>query len=451
MPELCLHGRVAILGSGREGLSAYRYIDALGTAADLQLITEGLSQRPGEADLVASGKLQLSRLEDAGLEQFDLLIRSPGISPYRPPIQAAIDAGVSVTTPSSLWFQAHPAARTIAVTGTKGKSTTASLLAHLMAKQGLSVQLAGNIGTPLLDCSDQAVDWWVIELSSYQLADLQGQPTLGVLLNLASDHVDWHGGEARYRADKLRLAELVKSGGLLANAADPGLREALAGRDDVAWFEVDELGRQCAMPPRLPGAHNRVNLAACLAVLKRVGGDSAAALTDVESYTGLPHRLQFIGAVGGVDIIDDSISSAPVATVAAMSALQGRKVVLLVGGLDRGVDWRPYAEALAAHPPAAVVTLPDNGPQILRAIENAGIRPELGTSEARDLQEGVERARALAPEGGVILLSPGAPSFPHFRDFEDRGRQFARHFGLEAEQVLPDALRAPGREGYERQ
>lgn len=430
MSDFNLQGRVAILGSGREGLSAYRYLSKLGTADDLQLITEARSGRPGEDELEQSGRLRVGPLEAVDLARFDLIIRSPGISPYRRPIQDAIGAGVAVTTASSLWFRAHPQAQTIAITGTKGKSTTASLLAHLMQRQGITVQLAGNIGTPLLDCPDEGVDWWVIELSSYQLADLQAKPTLGVVLNLASDHVDWHGGEVRYHADKLRLADLVAAGNLLANGADPGLRKALAGRAGVEWFEANAQSGGHEMPERLPGSHNRANLAACLAVLERLGLERRAALSDLASYPGLPHRLQHIGCVNGVDVIDDSISSAPVATVAAMSALEGREVVLLVGGLDRGVDWRPYAQALCAHPPAGVVALPDNGANILAAIEKAGIRPELGSVAVKNLEEGVAEAFAMAPEGGVILLSPGAPSFPHFRDFEDRGRQFAKHCGL---------------------
>lgn len=420
-----LEGRIAILGSGREGLSAFEYLRELGTASSLELITEGLSGRPKEAELQAAGVLKVGPFDEAGLENYDLLIRSPGVSPYRAPIEAAIESGVRVTTPSSIWFRAHPDARTVAITGTKGKSTTSALLTHLLQAQGLRVRLAGNIGTPLLECDDKDVDWWVIEMSSFQVADLDGRPTIGLLLNLATDHLDWHGSEARYRADKLRLAELVRADGLIANGSDPVLRDALARHEAVEWFSGEGNAVGITMPASLPGKHNRANLAACLAVLGKLGLDRGKALSDLESFVGLPHRLQNLGSEGGLQFINDSISTAPVATLAALEALAGRKVVLLVGGYDRGIDWQPYAEAMRAHPPAGIIAMPDNGPKILLALRKAGVSPELGMAEVNNLEAAVERARKIAPPGAVVLLSPGAPSFPHFRDYEDRGRRFA--------------------------
>ena len=426
-------GRIAILGSGREGLAAFEYIDDLGTADHLELITEGLSGRAKESELAASGHLRICPFGEAGLEANDLLVRSPGVSPYRDPIQAAMKTGVRITTPSSMWFQAHPDANTIVISGTKGKSTTSALLAHLLAAQGRRVQLAGNIGTPLLTCDDGNVDWWVIELSSFQIADLEGRPTLAVLLNLATDHLDWHGSETRYRSDKLRLANLVESGGLIANGSDPVLREALAGRPDVEWFSSEPGGEllvgadEVVMPVSLPGKHNRANLSACIAIMRRLGCDRRQALAALPSFKGLPHRLQNLGTADGLKFIDDSISTAPVATVAALEALAGEKVVLLAGGFDRGIDWSPYARAMRAHPPAAVIALPDNGPRILAALKEAGVEVELGVVEAENLKVAVELARKLAPAGAVVLLSPGAPSFPHFRNYEDRGIRFAEY------------------------
>jgi len=435
--EPCLKGRIAILGSGREGLAAFDYITALGTAESLEIITEGRSGRGREAELDQRGLLTVCPFGDADLESFDWLIRSPGVSPYRRSLEAAAKSGVRFSTPSTLWFHAHPDAKTIAITGTKGKSTTAALLAHLLRHLGLRVELAGNIGTPLLACDDSGVDWWVIELSSYQTTDLEARPTLGVLLNLGTDHLDWHGSEARYRYDKLRLADLVEPGGLLANRDDPVLRAGLEGRPAVDWFSPDlvdtVLGREqgFTMPPSLPGRHNRVNVAACLAVLGRLGLDAEKAVEPLDSFEGLPHRLQRLDWAGGVEFIDDSISTAPVALVAALEALRDRTVILLAGGLDRGIDWGPYAREIRQHPPAALITMPNNGSLIAAALEKAGVKPELGTIVAESLEDAVEKARGIAPEEAVVLLSPGAPSFPQFRDFEDRGRQFARFCGFE--------------------
>ena len=430
--------RVAILGSGREGLSAYEYLSARGDTASLAMITEGRSGRSREADLESRGLLRVCPFDEVDFSPFDVLVRSPGVSIYRQCLQRASDAGVSITSPSSIWFQAHPDARTVVITGTKGKSTTSALLAHLGRARGFKVQLAGNIGTPLLACDDSGIDWWVIELSSYQIADLDARPTFGVLLNLTSDHLDWHGSEARYRSDKLRLAELVGSGGLVANRSDEFLKASLSGRDDIKWFDPELADRVLGqagvarMPPSLPGRHNRANLSACLAVLELMDPGAVNSIAGLETFQGLPHRLQSLGTFDGVEFINDSISTAPVATIAALEALQGRPLVLLAGGFERGIEWSPWAEAMRAHPPAALIAMPDNGPKILQAVQKAGIKPQLGVATANDLQNAVERARSMAPEGGVVLLSPGAPSFPYFRDFEDRGQQFAEYVSGDA-------------------
>lgn len=428
-PGWVLAGRVAILGSGREGLAAYDYLRALGVSDSLDVITEGRAASPKELELEARGELRVCSLDQARLENLDVLVRSPGISIYRECIRRAAAAGVRITTPSSIWFQAHPDARTIVITGTKGKSTTATLLTHLLGHAGLRVRLAGNIGTPLLACDDRDVDWWVIELSSFQLADLEARPTIGVLLNLATDHLDWHGDEEHYRSDKLRLADLLAGRDLLANRSDPVLYRALEGRPDIAWFDAS-LADGIAMPASLPGRHNRANLAACLAVLDKLGIDRGQPMEALPSFEGLPHRLRSLGTAGGVEYIDDSISTAPVATVAALEALQGRKVVLLAGGLDRGIDWTPSAHAIRAHPPVALVALPDNGPRIAAALAAAGVRLPRGIFTATDLADAVMIARRVAEAGEVVVLSPGAPSFPYFRDYEDRGLQFARLCGF---------------------
>jgi UDP-N-acetylmuramoylalanine--D-glutamate ligase len=442
-----LSGRIAILGTGREGQSAWRYLRARRPELELTLIDEAEPDPAFAALLTSSDRLLIGPLDDAGLESCDVLIRSPGISPYRDCLQAARAAGVRVTSPSSLWFAAHPEARTVCVTGTKGKSTTSALLAHMLRGCGREVRLAGNIGRPLLDCDDRGVDWWVIELSSYQLADLEARPSLGVILNLSPEHLDWHGSEAAYQRDKLRLAKLAGSGAVIANAAEPRLREAFAGDPGVTWFNdpagihlrADGLGDghlrlPLEMPASLPGAHNRSNVAAALTVIRRIGADLDAALAALPTFRALPHRLQPLGERGGIRFVDDSISSTPVATAAALEALSGRAITLIVGGLDRGIDWKACIRTMQEYPPASIIGVPDNGARVVRAVSAAGIEPALGLHEAADLAAAVALGVELTPAGGILLLSPGAPSFPRFRDYRDRGRRFATLCGFDPEE-----------------
>ncbi|MDX1380964.1 MAG: UDP-N-acetylmuramoyl-L-alanine--D-glutamate ligase [Xanthomonadales bacterium] len=442
-------GPVAILGMGREGRSAWRYLRAQHPGLRLDLLDEAPPDPQFAAGLGPLDRLVHRSLDQAGLERYALLVRSPGISPYREPLERARRAGVRVTTPTRLWFAAHPGARTICITGTKGKSTTSALLAQVLAAAGRRVCLAGNIGKPLLDFdgADAGVDWWVIELSSYQIADLEARPGVAVLLNLSPEHLDWHGSEAAYRRDKLRLAALADGNPVIANAADPVLRAELAGVANLTWFN-DPAGIRAAdghlhdggrtlpasLPAGLPGAHNLSNLAAALTVVRRIGEDVAQALAAAADFRPLPHRLQLLGEESGRRFVNDSISSTPVATAAALETFAGQDVVLVVGGFDRGLDWKPYLQTFAVRTPLAVIGIPDNGPRILDALREGGIRPAAGLHAQPDLAAAVALARQLAPAGALVLLSPGAPSFPQFRDYRDRGRQFAALGGFEIEE-----------------
>jgi UDP-N-acetylmuramoylalanine--D-glutamate ligase len=271
------------------------------------------------------------------------------------------------------------------------------------------------------------------------------------LLNISEDHLDWHRGFENYRADKLRLAELACDGRVIANFADDELKKSLMGSPGVTWFNfitqwvagndyVIRMSEMTDMPgvvydqisgsTSLPGEHNMHNLAAALTVLDTLGLEVPDMHDALFSYAALPHRLQTIGFRSGIRYVDDSISTTPVSVKAALGAMGGSGVVLLLGGMDRGLDWSGFAETLASQAPHAIITLPDNGPRILAALEAAGVSPAGGMHTAKDLRAAVTLAEKLAPENGCILLSPGAPSFPRFRDFEDRGDQFRKFSGF---------------------
>jgi UDP-N-acetylmuramoylalanine--D-glutamate ligase len=184
------------------------------------------------------------------------------------------------------------------------------------------------------------------------------------------------------------------------------------------------------MPPGLPGRHNLLNAAAALTAVGAAGLDVQQAALAVASFKSLPHRLQVLGQRQGVTYINDSIASTPVATVAALEALQDRPIVLILGGMDRGLDWSRYAAAFVQASLRAVIGLPANGPRIIATLRQAGIAPASGFHEVVDLPSAVALARELATAGDTVLLSPGAPSFPQFIDFRDRGQAFARVCGF---------------------
>ena len=442
--------RVAILGLGREGQSVWRQLRRRYPGMPLGLFEEA----PGEDGFSSLlnplvDQYNLGPLDVSHLKQFDVLVRSAGISPYRQELEQLRLGGMRFTTASSLWFAENPGARTICITGTKGKSTTAALVTHLLKWTGLKACLSGNIGRPMLDCDDNDVDWWVIELSSYQISDLEAAPGYVMILNLSDEHIDWHGGSARYRADKLRLAKLAGGKGLIVNAADGFLVKSLDKSGGITWFNggdgwiagldrvikrqagVEKAVRVVRGPASLPGEHNMHNLAAALTLLDELGLEIQDLDKALAAFSGLPHRLQTIGTRDGVRYVDDSISTTPVSVVAALETLGTDGMVLLLGGLDRGLDWHQFARGLAGHPPLAIITMPDNGEKVYAALQAAGVDPAGGLHTVDNLSEAVKLAQSLAPDNGCILLSPGAPSFPHFRDFEDRGNQFAAFAGIE--------------------
>lgn len=418
--------RVGIWGLGREGRALARAIAERLPGTPLVLVDEGPSV-PG----VTAGS------DPAALLDCDVVVRSPGISRYRPEAARLAAAGVRLTTGTNLWFAENPGALTIGVTGTKGKSTTSALIAHLAAARGMRVRLAGNIGRPLVDllAEDPAgVDLWVLELSSFQTSDLEASPSVGVLLNLYREHTDWHGTQERYWADKLALFAHRPQMRSVLNAADPAIRARTAAFPNPVWFRSPEgfdvgpsgialRGRPYAdrSSIALAGDHNLDNVCAALAALAAAGVEGEDLAASLAGFRPLAHRLEPLGERGGVLFVNDSIATIPEATVAAARALAPRPTVLLVGGRDRSQDYAPLAAYLrAGSSVVGVVGMPANGPAILDRVRGAPV-PAV---TADDLGDAVRRARAMVPAGGAVLLSPGAPTGDDFGDFQVRGDAF---------------------------
>jgi UDP-N-acetylmuramoyl-L-alanine---L-glutamate ligase len=426
--------RVAIWGLGREGRAATRFLRAHHPELPLVVLDDAESAAHsgefGNLDY-AFGSPAIAQT----LGRVDVLVKSPGVSLYRPEIARARERGVAITSLLNLWFAEGLALETVCVTGTKGKSTTASLLAHILARLGRRTALAGNIGVPVADIDQTAADIAVIEVSSYQAADFDGLCDIAVLTSLFPEHLDWHGSLDAYYRDKLNL--LRHSRYVIANrTATPahGLAQAFFGDEaglhscgNAVFDSAERIGvvgnRYLARP------HNLSNLCAALAVVKRLGLDLAAALAAAEDFRALPHRQQEIGEIDGVLYVDDSISTAPQSTLAALDVYAGREVTLIVGGYDRGIDYRPLVERLAGGAAHAIICLGDSGRRIHDQLRARN--PELaGLAAARSMTEAVATAQRMTGRGGVVLLSPAAPSYGQYRDFAERGRDFVAKAGF---------------------
>ncbi|MEV0005908.1 UDP-N-acetylmuramoyl-L-alanine--D-glutamate ligase [Micromonospora sp. NPDC050980] len=436
-----LRGRhVAVWGAGREGRAAVIAIAAHGPAA-LVAVDDSANflSLPWEGPLAAAAPLVTGEEGFARLAAADVVVRSPGVPNTHPWMVELRHRGVPVTQGSALWMADH-AERTVGVTGSKGKSTTASLISHLLTAMDRPNVFGGNIGVPLLDLPE--AELYVLELSSYQCADLSDSPRVAVVTALFPEHLDAHGGEREYYRDKLNL---VAHGPhtVVVNGADPRLAVELgdravvragspdavhvaAGPDGAPWFH----SRDTPLFPRavlpLVGRHNEGNLCVALAVLDALGVDVAARrdtlAVAVAEFQGLAHRLTEIPDPSGLTFVDDTLATSPYAAMHAIDAYEGRPLTVIVGGTDRGLDYAPLRAHLAERE-ITVIGIPDSGPRIVDAL--AGL-PAVRTELADDLVAAVGLARKLTPAGGVVLLSPAAPSYGRFRNFEHRSEVFAQ-------------------------
>jgi UDP-N-acetylmuramoylalanine--D-glutamate ligase len=441
--------RIGVWGAGREIASLARQLERALPRA--RIAAAAFDEPPGERELGVLGaedvKVGVGAGALAALSGCEVVVRSPGVSIHRPELRELSRRGVAVTTATSLWLCEHGGAGVLAVTGTKGKSTTASLAARLARAAGLRVELAGNIGAPALELLDAPpAELVVLELSSYQIADLACGPEVALVLNLYREHLDWHGSEERYRADKLRLLSLAGVRAAAVNGRDEGLVQAarglLAPAAELALFgvppgwDVEERGITRAGELVLPagslplrGEHNALNLCAALTALELAGVSAPPLEQALAGFEPLAHRLQVVASAQGVSWVDDSISTTPESALAALASFEGREIVLIAGGQDRGQDYAPLGRELARRG-ATVVGIPTTGPRLLAAARAAGLAAERALA-ASDLEQAVAlageiaRERAASGAEALVLLSPAAPSYDRFRNFEERGERFS--------------------------
>lgn len=405
--------RIGIWGMGKEGISAKR---AILTYAHPASVIEVNEENTNE------------------IFKCDILIKSPGVSLYRSEITEAKKQGIIITSGTNLFFaNKNPHATVIAVTGTKGKSTTSSLLAHTLKTLGENVVLGGNIGVPLVDLVDTQADYIVAELSSYQCADVIGTPDVGVLVNLYPEHLPWHTSHDKYYQDKLNM--IAQSKTQLLNALDDRTHKYTDSDNrfqnaiyfnDTVYEDGDYFynGTQKLFPCtslNLTGEHNRKNACGVLTVIRQLGLNLTACEQAFKTFEALPHRLQIIGQKNGLTFIDDSISTTPETAIAALKAIgHAHPITLIAGGQDRGQDFSDLIDYIKNHPTVQLITLPDTGGRIAEAAHKNGIP----VYDCKTMPEAVQTAIEITPVGGTVLLSPAAPSYNMYKNFEERGQDF---------------------------
>lgn len=438
---------VLILGYGREGKSLNRFLNKYYPKIEIGVADKKKSVPIADKSI----KLHLGENYLDHIYKYDTIIRSPGIPFKLPQIQKCIKEGKKVTSATNIFFSQNKR-KTIGVTGTKGKSTTASLIKDILKSKYSDVRLAGNIGKPVLsylgNTSNQTI--YVIELSSYQLEDLHYNPDIAVLLRIFPEHLDKHGSYRDYITAKENILRHQKSSDYIVYNASNKIVENIVGKSKAKKYSfsitkvrnVDcfqKEGQVYAYNKKrktkaimrikdipLLGLGNLENVLAAVSVGVLMDISSAKIKTAVSLFKPLKHRLEFVGKYRGIRFYNDSLATIPEATISAIEALGNNVETLIAGGYDRGLNYSNLGDFLSKSRIKTLILLPDTGMKIWRAIISANINKNLQPRkyEVSNMEEAVRIAYKKTQQGKICLLSPASSSFNLFRDYEERGNIF---------------------------
>ena len=421
--------KILIWGMGSEGRAVKEYLERHKVSSKIRTYNDD------------EGAEVFSKLLKSGV---DVIIRSPGVSIYKPEFSKVKELGIKVTSGSDIFLSEmranRPQTKVIGISGSKGKSTSVSMLYHMMKALGYNVALGGNIGRPLVELIDGNYDYIVGEFSSYQASDLSASPHVVMFSNLFSVHTDWHHGHDNYCRDKIHLAAHQQSGDIcIVNANNAQLKDYCKGMSNVCYYGLPETfhsrGKELYYKNELllnieelhiSGNHNIDNLSGVITIMDKLGLDWRKGLEALKTFEPLPHRLQKVGVIDGILFINDSISTAPEAAIGGMQSFE-EPMAIISGGIENHQDYTQYANFIANNSKVkVVVTLFQCGSQIADTVRKVVKRPDFKLIEAEDLESGVKAAyEELKKVGGkLILFSPTAPSFGYYKNFVERGEHF---------------------------
>jgi len=404
MKSIYTNKKIAILGYGIEGQDAEKFLKSQG--AEITILDKKFDGN------------YLNRLSE-----FDIIVRSPGVYRFLPEIIEAEKSGIVVTSAIKIFFENCPG-KIIGVTGTKGKGTTSTLIYEILKADGVEVHLAGNIGKPYLVLLPKLTkdSWIVMEMSSFQLIDMEVGPHIAVVLNITTDHLDWHKDREEYVDAKKNIVAYQKAGDFAVINEEyetpRSFSEITKGK--VIFFSRRALNTKFKEKLLLRGEHNLENIAAAVAVAKLVGVGEKNILETVRSFRGLEHRLELVGTIKGITFYNDSFATGPQPTIAAINSFTEPETLIL-GGSDKGLDFRELREEIEKRDNVKnLMLIGDIGSKIAEGISGKNII----NLEKSPMVAVVQKAFEITPNGGVVVLSPAAASFDMFKNYKDRGNQF---------------------------
>ena len=408
--------RVGIYGYGLEGRASEQLLSGI---CELVIVDDD----PKAGVLVTSS---------GGLEELmtcDVVLKSPGVPRRSASVVQLEKNNVYVTSTLNLWMNQADRSRVIGITGTKGKSTTTALITFFLQCLGEKAQRLGNIGLPPYDTSvDTSTGWLVVEISSFQATDLDVAPKTVVLTSLGSDHIDWHGSLEQYRSDKLQL---TRAG---------GEHTTFVPNSEVVHSESSQIGGTVVFVDsetstlteelHLLGEHSHSNVALALEVVSFITNTPrsevhVAVSTNASSFVPLSGRLTLVATKNGIKFVDDGLATSVLPAVAALDVFKDDSLALLIGGFDRGVDYVPLAQAIATRTrPTMLLSMGPAGKRIVE--ETLKINSEIAHTSFELMDEALIAGTEFLGTSGVVLLSPGAPSFDRYLNWEERSSDFVR-------------------------
>lgn len=419
-----LNGKtVCVLGYGREGKAM---VDAILKYAPKSRIT--ICDQNGELRIENEElRTQLGEGWLEGITDFDVIIKSPGIPPSVIPQLSTLNSQLASSTQIFLDTISDRDALTIGITGSKGKSTTSSLIYAILKAAKKDVILTGNIGEPSIAHLDDVKKGTIVvmEMSSYQLMDLTVSPHIAVVTSFFPEHLDYHGSLEAYLEAKKHITKFQRHEDVVFfNATSPDTAEIAKEGDGTKIPFTPEDCPVDMSETRLIGEHNSTNIAAANMVTSMLAIPSKTALEAIKDFKGLPHRLQSLGVHHGREWIDDAISTTPQSAIAALDALGDRVAVMILGGQDRGYDFTPLAERIKDSSIELILLFPGSGPKIREALVQAKVETEM--IDVNSMEQAVQEAKSysLKAKNSIVLLSTASPSYGMFKNFEEKGEIF---------------------------
>lgn len=411
--------KILILGFGREGKSTYNFIrrylpEKHLTVGDRNTVTLN--------DANVSFDCGDNYLENLG--DYDLVFKSPGI----PFVGVRYPETTEITCQTDMFLRFCDCT-VIGITGTKGKTTTSTLIFKMLREAGLDACLIGNIGVPVFeDLGKDKDSVAVIEMSSHQLEFTRTSPHIAVLTNVYEEHLDhYEEGFKGYVNSKLNIVRHQKEDDFFIYNGTQGISEyidenSIRSEKIEVYAEPDEFVEFLAtLNNNLKGRHNRMDIGYAVAAARKMGADDSAIRRAIVKFEGIPNRMEYFGTFDGVDYYNDSIATIPEAVICAVEAL-GSVGTLIIGGLDRGIDYTDFNKALAQMDIDNIVCLPETGHKTADALKELDCKANV--VKVADLPEAVEFAKANTKWGKACIMSPAAASYNVYRDFEEKGSHY---------------------------